>query len=167
MSLRFSEEEDITDIRIDQFIFDDLCNDGIVFENQLYKDFFHEYAYVAEQKKENITAALRQHQKEEIRSLCLDLIHVPVAESPLWESERIKSYIRCIHNDEGKLLEDVIRTLQMLKLIKIKSFYNAKQEQLKSVSSEDDELLLLHEIKSLKDKIKEIESVLGTAYRWK
>lgn len=167
INLRISEKEDAINIRIDQFIFDDLCNDGILFENPLYREFFHEYAHVAENKRENIIGSLRQHQKENIRNLCLELIHIPVQMSPLWESERIKSYINCIHNNESKLLEDVIRTLQMLKLLKIKLLINSKQEQLKNSLSEEDELILLHEIKTLKDKIKEIESVLGTAYRWK
>ena len=52
------------------------------------------------------------------------------------------------------------------KLMKIKLLYHKKQEQLKGSLSEDDELLLLHEVKLLKDKIREIESVLGTAYRF-
>jgi DNA primase len=166
INLRISDKDDVIDIRIDQFIFDDLCNDGIQFENPLYRKFFNEYANIAESKKENITSALRQHSDENIRNLCLELIHIPTPMSPLWESERIKSYINCIHNDESKLLEDVIRTLQMFKLLKIKLLINSKQEQLKDSLPEEDELILLHEIKTLKDKIKEIESVLGTAYRW-
>ena len=166
VNLRISEE-DIIDLRIDQFIFDDLCNDGIAFENELYRRFFDEYANIAEKQSKNILSALRMHRDEDIRNLCLELINVPMQESPLWESERIKSYIRCIHNDEGKLLEDAIRTLQMLKLIKIRYLHDSKQEQLKHITSEEDEMLLLYEIKSLKDKIVEIEKVLGTAYRHK
>ena len=164
--LRTSEEE-TTDLRIDQFIFDDLCNDGITFENKLYRNLFEEYANIAEKQTNNILSTLRLHQDEDIRNLCLELIHVPIQESPLWESERIKSYIRCIHNDEGKLLEDVIRTLQALKRIKIRALRDIKQEQLKSDVSEDDKMILLHEVTVLNDKIKEIEKVLGTAYRWK
>ncbi len=166
ISLRISDKEEAMNIRIDQFIFDDLCDDGILFENSLYREFFHEYARIAESKRENIIGSLRQHQKEDIRNLCLELIHIPIQVSPLWESERIKSYINCIHNDESKLLEDVIRTLQMLKLLKIKLLIDSKQEQLKNGLTEEDESILLHEITTLKDKRKEIESVLGTAYRW-
>lgn len=166
INLRVSGKENAVDIRIDQFIFDDLCNDGIRIENSLYREFFLEYANIAESKKDNIISKLRQHQNEDIRNLCIELIHIPAPVSPLWESERVKSYINCIHNDEGKLLEDVIRTLQMLKLKKINALHTKKQEQLKSNLSEEDELILLYEVKLLKDKIREIETVLGTAYRW-
>jgi DNA primase len=166
LPLQFSDKEEAVDVRIDQFIFDDLCNNGIIFENPLHRKFFYEYATVAESKPDNITLKLRQHQEEDIRNLCLELIHIPIPMSPLWESDRIKNYINCIYNDESKLLEDVIRTLQMLKLVKIKLLHLAKQEQLKTASTEDDEMILLHEIKTLKDKINEIEAVLGTAYRW-
>ena len=162
-----TSEKTTEDLRIDQFIFDDLCNDGIAFENELYQFFFEEYGNIAERQTNNIISTLRMHQNEDVRNLCLELIHVPVQESPLWESERIKSYIRCVHNDEGKLLEDVIRTLQILKLAKIRVLYDSKQEQLKNDVSDDDEMIILHEIKFLKEKIKEIEKVLGTAYRWK
>ncbi len=161
------QENELLEIRLDQFIFDDLCNDGIVFENELYRRFFEIYADIAERQHQNIVAALRQHEDENIRKLCIELTDIPMQESPLWESDRIKSYIRCIHNDESKSLEDVIRTIQMLKLVKIRSFKDKKQEELKQVLQEEDELFLLHEIRELNAKIIEMESVLGTAYRWK
>jgi hypothetical protein len=158
------EESQLENIRIDQFIFDDLCHDGIVFENDLYRKFFDVYADIAEQQQ-NIVVALRRHENENIRNLCAELEEIPIEASPLWEGDRIKNYIRYVHNDESKSFEDVIRTLQMLKLIKIKSIRNKKQEELKQILQEDDELICLFELQQLNKKIAEIENVLGVVYR--
>ena len=160
-------ETELVEIRLDQFIFDDLCNDEIVFENELYRKFFEIYADIAEKQPQSIVSVLRLHDDEQIRNLCIELIEIPLRESPLWESERIKSYIRCVHNDESKSLEDVIRKLQMLKLLKIKKIRNEKLESLKQIPQEDDQDICLYEIRELNTKIKEMETVLGTAYRLK
>ncbi|MDR1182188.1 MAG: DNA primase [Bacteroidales bacterium] len=159
------EENKFESIRLDQFIFDDLYNDGIVFENDLYRKLFDLYADIAEQQQQDIVTALRRHENEEIRNLCIELSELPIEASPLWEGERIKNYIRCIYNDEGKSLEDVIRTLQRLKLIKIRSMRDKKHEELKQISQEDDELICLFELQKLNKKITEIEEVLGVVYR--
>jgi DNA primase len=159
------EETKIESIRLDQFIFDHLCNDGIVFENDLYRKMFDIYADIAEKQQQDIAMALRRHENEEIRNLCIELEEIPIEASPLWEGERIKNYIRYVHNDEIKSLEDVIRTLQMLKLIKIRLMRDEKQEELKQISQEDDELICLYELQQLNKKIKEIETVLGVVYR--
>ncbi|MDR0603138.1 MAG: DNA primase [Bacteroidales bacterium] len=160
-----NEQENEFIIRLDQFIFDDLHNDNIIFENKLYRKFFDVYADVAEKQQKDIAAVLRRHENEEIRNLCMELEEIPLEASPAWGSDRIKSYIRYIDNDDSKLLEDVIRTLQMLKLIILKRIRKKKQEELKQPLSEDDELILLYEIKQLDEKIAEIEKVLGVVCR--
>ena len=165
-SIRDSENK-FSKTRIDQFIFDDLCSDEIVFENELYRKFFETYADIAEKQSQNIVSVLRLHDDEQIRNLCVELIEMPVRESPLWEGERIKSYIRCIYNDESKSLEDVIRKLQALKRLKIELLRDKKREELKHLTQEDDQDLCLYEIQKLDTKIVEIEKVLGTAYRMK
>jgi DNA primase len=163
----YEQTKEIREMRLDQFVFDDLCNDEIVFENELYQKLFLAYADTVEQHPENAIAVLRRHEDESIRNLCIDLIDIPIQESPLWESERIKNYIRSIHNDKSKLMEDAIRSLQMLKLNKIRRLRNQKLEELKQELSEEDELILLHELRELNAWIKEMESVLGTTYREK
>ena len=160
------EERKIVEIRLDQFIFDDLCNDEILFENKLHRQFFEIYADIAEKHHQNVVSVLRQHENENIRNLCIELIDIPLRESPLWESDRIKSYIHSIHNDTSKSLEDVIRTLQMLKLLKIKKLRDEKQEKLKQLIQEEDQDICLYEIQELNTKIKEMENVLGVAYRF-
>ncbi|MDR2410092.1 MAG: DNA primase [Bacteroidales bacterium] len=159
------QKNKLVSIRLDQFIFDDLHNDNIVFENKLYRKFFDIYADVAEKQQNNIAAVLRRHEDENIRNLCIELEEIPIEASPLWESDRIKNYIRYVHNDEGKSLEDVIRTLQMIKLIKIRRIRDKKQEELKQTSQEDDELICLYELQKLNKKIAEIEDVLGVVCR--
>jgi DNA primase len=159
------DEPKIVSIRLNQFIFDDLCNDGIVFENELYRKFFERYADIAEKQQHDIVTILRRHEDENIRNLCMELEEIPIEASPLWESDRIKSYIRYVQNDETRSLEDVIRTLQVMKLIKIKRIREQKQEELKQGLPEDDELICLHEIQTLNKKITEIEAVLGVVCR--
>jgi DNA primase len=159
------EENKLVSIRLDQFIFDDLHNNDIVFENKLYRKFFDLYADIAEEQQHDIASVLRRHEDEDIRNLCIDLEEIPIEASPLWESDRIKSYIRYVHNDDSKSLEDVIRTLQMIKLILIKRIRDKKQEELKQTSQEDDELICLYELQELNKKIVEIENVLGVVCR--
>ena len=151
-------------MRLDQFIFNDLYGEGLFFENNLHRHFFEVYADVAEKHPQNIVSVLRQHPTEAVRNLCIDLIEMTQECSPLWES-KMKNYIRSIYNDPGKLLESAIRILQLFRLEKIKCLKNAAMERLRSADEESEEWLLL-EIKSLTDKIVEIESVLGTALRY-
>lgn len=157
-----SDEKSVK-MRLDQFIFNDLYTDGLVFDNNLYKHFLELYADIAETHTENILSVLRQHPTEAVRNLCIDLIEMTQEESPLWES-KMKNYIHSIYNDPSKLLETAIRVLQMLRLEKIRFLKNSAMERLRSAGGESEELLL-SEIKSLTDKIVEIESVLGTAFR--
>jgi DNA primase len=158
------QENKPENIRVDQFIFDDLCNDGIVFESELYRKFFDIYADIAEKQQHDIVSVLRRHEDENIRNLCIELEEFPIKASPLWEKD-IKNYIHYVDNDENKSLEDIIRTLHMLKLIKIRLIRDNKQKELKQISQEDDELICLYEIQQLNKKIVEIEDVLGVAYR--
>jgi DNA primase len=160
------ESKKMEEMRLDQFIFNDLCNDDIIFQNSDYRKLFILYADVAEREPlHHILPVLSRHENETMRNLCLDLIDISVRESPLWESERIKSPIRCVHNDESKLLEDAIRKLQTLKLVKIRKLKTKKMEELQAASP-DDEMIVLYELQQLSAKIKEIENVLGTTYRW-
>ena len=151
-------------MRLDQFIFNDLHEDGLSFENNLYKHFYEVYADVAEKHTQNIVSVLRNHPTEAVQNLCIDLIEMTQECSPLWES-KMKNYIRSIYNDPSKLLESAIRILQLFRLEKIKRLKNEKLECLRTITDEDTEILLLNEIKLLTDKIVEIESVLGTAFR--
>jgi len=151
-------------MRLDQFIFNDLHQEGLYFENNLYRHFLETYAETAEMHTENAVSVLRQHPTEAVRNLCIDLIEMTQAESPLWES-KMKNYIRSIYNDPSKLLEAAIRILQMLRLEKIRALRNAAMEKLRS-ADETDEEMLLNEIKLLMEKIVEIEAVLGTVLRY-
>ncbi|MCL2131457.1 MAG: DNA primase [Lentimicrobiaceae bacterium] len=164
--IRTEEEENPVEIRLDQFIFNDLHEEGLHFENNLYRHFFETYADIAETHTHGVIPVLRQHPTDAVRNLCIDLIEMPKEESPLWES-KIKNYIRSIYNDSGKLLEAAIRILQMLRLEKIRSLREDKAERLRTIADEDAKDLLFWEIKLLTDKIVEIESVLGTAFREK
>jgi len=163
---RNNTDNDIT--RLDQYIFDNVCNDGFIFDNELYWKFFEIYADIAEKQPKNIVSVMRLHDDEQIRNLCIELLEIPILDSPNWESERIKSYIRCIYNDKSKSLEDAIRTLQNLKRLKVVLLRDKKLEELKQFIQENDvdnEMICLYEIRELDTKIKEMESVLGTAYR--
>ena len=161
--IRIGEEDNPVEIRLDQFIFNDLQEEGLHFENNLYRHFFETYADIAETHTQDVVSVLRQHPTDAVRNLCFDLIEIPKEESPLWES-KMKNYIRSIYNDSGKLLEAAVRILQMLRLEKIKLLKNAATERLCTADEETNELLL-SEIQSLNYKIAEIESVLGTAFR--
>jgi hypothetical protein len=142
-----------------------LYGENLSFENNFHKHFLEIYADAAEKHTQNIVTVLRQHPTEAVRNLCIDLIEMTQECSPLWES-KMKNYIHSIYNDPSKLLEDAIRVLQLFRLEKVRLLKNQAMERLRSADEENEEWLLM-EIKSLTDKIVEIESVLGTAFRYR
>jgi DNA primase len=162
--IRNEENENPIETRLDQFIFNDLHSENLYFENNLYRHFLELYAEIAETHTKKIVDILRQHPTEAVRNLCIDLIEMRKEESPLWES-KMRSYIRSIYNDPSKLLEDAIRTLQQFRLEKLRVLKKTAMEQLQTAADEETEDHLQREVKSLNDKIVEIESVLGTAFR--
>ena len=168
--LRSQDDENPVEMRLDQFIFNDLYAENLIFENNLYKHFLELYADIAEQYGQNAASVLRHHQTDAIRNLCIDLTDIDAdneedsGELSLWES-KWKIYIRTIYNNSGILLEEAIRVLQMLRLEKVRRLKSQAMERLRTPADEDDEVLLLNEITLLTNKIVEIEAVLGTAYR--
>ena len=163
-NLAENRQENAVRMRLDQFIFNDLHEESLYFENNLHKHFFETYADAAETHPQNVIAVLRQHPTEAVRDLCIDLIEMTQEESSLWES-KMKNYIRSIYNDPSKLLEESIRILQLFRLEKIRILKNNAMERLRSADEDAEEMLLI-EIKLLTDKMIEIESVLGTAFRY-
>lgn len=158
-------KEKTMEVRVDQFIFDNLRSDEIGFETPLYQKFFNAYVEIAETNPIDITNKLKQYPDAEINNLYLSLIEINPTPSPLWESSKIKSFINTIYNNPEKLLEEVMRTLQMLRLMKLITIKTNYKKLLKEAKSTDEALMYLAKIKEVNLISCEIEKVLGVTYR--
>ncbi len=152
-------------IRVDQFIFNNLDSDEIVFETPLYQKFLDSYAEIAEKYPSDIVAQLKQHPDKEIFDLYIKLVDIKPIPSPHWESNKIKSFINTIDNNKSKLHEEVVRSLQVLRLIKLKKIKEKSLEEIKQTNNIDDISILLNKLNNITKVIWEIEKVLGVNYR--
>jgi c-di-AMP phosphodiesterase-like protein len=131
----------------------------------LYIKSFYAYVEIAETNPIDITNKLKQYPDAEINNLYLSLIEINHNPSPLWESSKIKSFINTIYNNPEKLLEEVMRTLQMLRLMKLITIKTNYKKLLKEAKSTDEALMYLAKIKEVNLISCEIDKVLGVTYR--
>lgn len=159
------KSEKAISVRVDQFIFNNLDSDEIIFETPLYRKFLNTYADIAEKFPSDITTQLKQLPDKEIFDLFIKLIDMKPTPSPLWESPKIKSFINTIDNNKSKLYEDVIRCLQVLRLIKLKKIKTDLLEEIKQTDNAEDIAILLKKLNDITKVIWEIEKNLGVNYR--
>ncbi|MDD2621801.1 MAG: DNA primase [Bacteroidales bacterium] len=158
-------KEKTIETRVDQFIFDNLKSDELSFETPLYQKFFNVYVELIEENPIDISNKLQHNPDVEINKLYFSLVEINPTPSPLWESSKIKSFINTIYNNAEKLHEEVVRTLQMLRLIKLTAIKSNYEKMLKLANSEDESLMYLSKISEINTIICEIEKVLGVTYR--
>lgn len=83
-----SDTVDYQQIRIDQYIFNELHNEELRFKNQLYKSIYYEYAQIAASagSAEEIAIEFTQHENPAIKNLAISiLIDIDPEYSPEWE----------------------------------------------------------------------------------
>lgn len=158
-------DEKILPMRVDQFIFNNLDSDNIQLETPLYQQFINIYAEIAEKYPNDIVNQLKNHADKNIFSLYLNLVDIKPIPSPLWESPKIKSFINTIDNNKVKLHEYIVRCLQVLRLIKLRTLREKYEQDLTNTEKIEDISIILKTLVDVKKVINEIEKSLGVTYR--
>ena len=168
-SLIFFENPDEPDnpikYRVDQYIIDNLTEEGINLSNPDHQNLLSVYLSFAEKYNTDIIRHLLMETNENIRTQILNLQEVLTPESIHWTDNKINAPISTIENNTAKLCEDVVRILQYLKLEHLEIIRNQQMENLKNIT---DESLLTETIQKIQDinkTINEIESILGVTIR--
>ena len=105
-------------IRVDQYIFDELFQDGIILRNPMLLKIYEHYAEVAEilRNQDDIKRTFLLSEDQEERAFAMEYIASEDPEySPLWE-KRFDMYTNSVQNSRLILQQEVENTLLTLKL---------------------------------------------------
>ncbi len=168
-SLIFFENEEKPDspieYRIDQYIIDNLAEEEIDLSNDIYQKLLNTYISSAEKYNTSVVQHILMDADEETRNQILNLQELFAPESIHWTDSKINSPILTTENNEAKLCEEVVRTIQYFKLEHLEIIRNRQLECLKQPL--DEQLLIdtMQKIQNLNQTISEIESILGVTIR--
>ena len=113
-----AENGETQPMRVDQYIFNELYNDGIVLRNPLLLKMYEHYAEVAEiiQNQDDIKRTFLLSEDKEESAFAMNHIASEDPEySPLWE-KRFDMYTNSVQNSRMVLQQEVENTLLTLKL---------------------------------------------------
>ncbi|MEI8204047.1 MAG: DNA primase [Bacteroidota bacterium] len=144
------DEKDLPEeyqVSISEFIIYDLRDDGLTFENPLYASILNEFASCIEQNFFPDNNYFTSHPDEEIARLAVDMMSTPYQISENW----MKFGIHVPLENETEILTSLAtRVLFSFKTRKVEALLSEKQNMLKEVSLDDNDLqLILFEIKQL------------------
>jgi len=145
------------EITVEQFIVNELANDGLEFETTVYGKIFREYEEAVKGRLTLDQQHFLQHSDPEIAELCVDLVFSPHALSKNWE-ERHQIHVS---TEEMKLRKAVERTVYSLKMSKVKRLIAENREKIKVSEDENTRADLLKQYSGLLEAKKFISKVLG------
>lgn len=151
-------------MRVDQYVYNSMNDDELDVLTPSYKQLYDLYADYAEQYECNVVNTMLKHENESTRARILELMEVPIEVSPNWEEKR-QVTVHGVANDEGKLLEEAVRILQLVRLYRLHRKKHILEQMLKNIQDEDEETAILTLLSMIVSKTTEIEKTLGTAYR--
>ncbi len=148
------EKQPVT-FNVAQYVVDDISNDELGFENQVFGKIFEEYKRALENNELPKINYLVNHPDQELAKMVVELISFPYDLSENWKKNKI--YV--------KKEEDQLKTLTKTTLLSLKEKYvNRKmkeiEEMLKEEQNEEDLTILLNTFKELKEVHKKINAVL-------
>ena len=145
------------DITVEQFIVNELTNDGLEFEIEVYSKIFKEYEEAVKSKNTLDQQHFLKHRDPEIAELCVDLVFSPHSLSKNWE-ERHQIHVP---TEEMTLRKAVERTVYSLKMSKVKRMIAENREKIKASEDENVRDDLLKQYGGLLEAKKFISKVLG------
>lgn len=151
-------------MRVDQYVYNSMADDELDVITPQYKQLYDLYAEYAEQYECDVVNAMLKHENETTRVHILELMEVSIEVSPNWEEKR-RVTVHNVANDEGKLLEEAVRILQLVRLYRLHRKKHILEQMLQKQQNEDEELAILTLLNRIVAKTTEIEKTLGTAYR--
>lgn len=151
-------------IRVDEFVFQDLASDQLVFETPLHQRFYELYQEAYRQQPATIRQQLQACPDEELHQLYTVLLDVKPSYSPGWV--RRKNFIHTIDDtDTGLLQVDLLKVLHNFRLIQLRKMKSECAEALKTEKDEGEVQTLLFKIQQINRYITLIEEKLGVIYR--
>lgn len=150
------EEEQEKSIEVARFVVNELSVDGIIFSNALYQKIYEIFseAYASDQPVDE--QVFINHEDDNISATTLNLIYSPYELSDNWTKNRI-----VVTSERDKLAITVRLTILAFKARLVEKKIVELQEKLKTTTNDEDLLILLAQIKGLKDVSMQINDELG------
>ena len=144
-------------ISVARFIVDDLNADEIKFNNSNYQFIFDEYNEILGKDEIPEDKYFINHENTKVSKAAIDLLTTPYELSKNWE-EVARVFVT---TETGKLLNAVENTVLSFKAKRNEKSIHENQEKLKTVENDDDLLIILNELKNLKETSREINRLMG------
>ena len=142
-------------VSVAQFIIDDLKNDGFVFTNAVNKKIFDIFDHAIDEGRIPDDQYFVSHEDETIAQLAADLLSSP------YKLDQWDKFSIFVKREENNLRATVLSSLYRYKDLIIEERRKGIEEELKTTSDSDDQLILLKRKKDLDDIRKQINKELG------
>lgn len=150
------QKKESIDVNIAGFIVNDLKTDDITFSNELYREIFQVYSDSLSEESVPDEKEFIHHENDEIRALAINLLSSPYVLSDNWEKKKI-----IVPREADKLKQLVTSALLSYKSKVLEKMIVDQQNELKTISDEEDLLIIIQKLKMLKQKSIEINSKLS------
>ena len=144
-------------VSVARFIVDDLNADEIKFNNKDYQFIYDEFNEMLGKDEIPEDKYFINHENPKISKAAIDLLATPYELSKNWEE--VARVI--VVTEKGKLLYAVENAVLSFKAKRIEEMVHQNQEKIKTMENDEDLLVLLNEIKNLKETSREINKLMG------
>lgn len=155
------DNETSHNLTIAEFIINDLENDGLNFENDIYKSIVSEIKQAIRDEKSLDSAFFTNHPDKSIARLAIDLISTPYELSENWEKNKI-----FVKKEDDDLYNLALSSLMSYKSRLISKRLKNITEQMKNNSDEAETYLLQQEFFELKKLANLIDSELNRPFNY-
>ena len=164
ISITNEETDEIEKINVGNYIFNEIINDELTFENPLYNLIFqafstrtlsevegHEYQLIDD-------SYFLHHENEQIKQLTIDLMTFPHIISENWEEKGIQVKKEC---EDEQLFRIIRGDLLQFRLYKLEKMIDDVREKLKNEHSEENATILVAQLKGYQRGRAKISDLLG------
>lgn len=156
-----TDDDEIFEISISEYIIDDLENDRLTFENKLYCKIIDELKKARKDEVVINSTHFTNHPDPQISSMAIELISTPYQLSDNWEKNKI-----FVKKEDDDLLNLVLSTLMSFKSRLISKKLNDISQQLKNTADEAEIYLLQQEYFELKKLTNLIDGELNRPFNY-
>lgn len=129
---------DQEEVNVVDFIVTEILEDEIMFQNDLFRLVFEEFASMLEEEKIPTEQHFINHPNPEVSLLAVNFFAQPHIVSERWKEHNVVTLL-----EEDKLKQSILSSLNVLKLRKLEEMINQTRDQLKN--AEEDQLMELME----------------------
>jgi len=158
----FNDDISYEQIRIDQYIYNELHNEELHFQNPLYQTIYYEYAKVAAQAEiaEDIAAGFIRHEDKKIQDLAISiLIDVDPEYSPQWKT-KFDLETSSTKNSQDALTKEVESVINYFKISILITQENVLREELSHQHPTQIENQILARLMEICNRKKEIANLI-------